>query len=281
MSDMSHAPEPTPSYGRAGRDLPKATAVGLGLLSLIGLSLWLATWLLAVIVAVAAVVAVLELHAAMARQGIAISRRVLVVAAPVMVLGAYLQGERLLVVAFGATVLATLLAVAVRGAEGFVRDATASAFVAAYVPFMLGFAMLMLREDDGAARVMALVLFVGASDTGGYVAGVLFGRHPLAPRISPKKSWEGLIGSVLLSAGIGTAFLTQVMDRPWWHGVVMGIVLALVATLGDLAESLIKRDLGIKDMSHLLPGHGGIMDRLDSVIPAAFATWALFTVLVG
>lgn len=278
---MNAASEPTPSYGRAGRDLPKAIAVGLGLLSAVGMSLWLATWLLAIIVAIAAIVAVLELHRAMSGRGIAISRRVLVVAAPVMILGAFVQGDRMLVVAFGATVLATLLTIAWRGADGFVRDATASAFVAAYVPFMLGFAMLMLREEDGAARVLALVLFVAASDTGGYVAGVFFGRHPLAPRISPKKSWEGLIGSVILSAAVGGVYLTQVMDRPWWHGVVMGVVLAGVATLGDLAESLIKRDLGIKDMSHLLPGHGGIMDRLDSVIPTAFATWALFSVLGG
>jgi phosphatidate cytidylyltransferase len=268
------------SYGRAGRDLGAAVVVGLLLFGLVTGSLFLAPMVLAIVVAAAVVIAAHELTDAMARGGICLVAPVLYVGGPAMVLGAYFGGPYYLVVAFGATVLTTLLVRLGGGADGYVRDIAGSAFVAAYVPFMLSFAMLLLREDGGAMLVLAFVLLTAGSDTGGYISGVLMGRHPMAPSISPAKSWEGLAGSVLLNIAIGSLFFHFVFERPWYFGAIAGVVLALVATLGDLAESMVKRDLGVKDMSSLLPGHGGIMDRLDSVIPNAFAAWALFSVLV-
>jgi phosphatidate cytidylyltransferase len=279
-ADAAPAGGPPEQYGRAGRNLWAATGVGLLLMGLVAGSLLVAAWILAFIVAAAAVLAVHELRDAMRKGSIEITGRTLYVGAPAMVLAAYFGGAYHLVVAFGATVLLILLQRLFLGAHGFVRDVSASVFIAAYVPFMLSFAMLLMRADDGAARVFALVLLVAGTDTGGYIAGVLFGRHPMAPRISPKKTWEGLAGSVILNLAMGSAFFVFVFERPWFYGAISGVVLALVGTLGDLAESVIKRDLGIKDMSSLLPGHGGIMDRLDSVIPSAFAAWALFAVLL-
>jgi phosphatidate cytidylyltransferase len=272
---------PQEDYGRAGRNLGAAVSVGILLLVLIGVSLWLATWVLALVVAAAAVLAVHELRDAFGRRAVVVADKALYAGAVAMVLGAYFGGAYYLVVAFGATVLVILLQRLSGDATGFVRDVSASVFIAAYVPFMLSFAMLLLRVDDGAARMIALVLLTAGTDTGGYIAGVLFGRHPMAPSISPKKSWEGLVGSIVLNVAVGAVFFVFVFDSPWTYGALAGVTLALVGTLGDLAESMIKRDVGIKDMSSLLPGHGGIMDRLDSVIPNSFAAWALFSVLLG
>lgn len=267
-------------YGRAGRNLRAAIPVGLGLLLLIGLSLRLAPWTLSIIVAVASALAVHELKGALARKDLHVGIS-LYVGAPLMVIAAYFGGEYALVVTFGLTVLVALLERLGAGADGYIRDAGASTFVAAYVPFLLSFAMLLLRSDNGTVLVLILVLLSAGTDTGGYIAGVLFGRHPMAPSISPKKSWEGFAGSIVLNAVLGSFLFMQLLDQPWTYGAIAGALLALVGTQGDLVESLIKRDAGLKDMSNLLPGHGGIMDRLDSVIPNAFAAWALFAVLLG
>jgi phosphatidate cytidylyltransferase len=138
----------------------------------------------------------------------------------------------------------------------------------------------MLRPDDGAARVATFLLVAVASDVGGYGVGVVAGRHPLAPTISPKKSWEGVAGSVLACVLVGVASVVLLLDGPWWAGALLGLLTAVSATLGDLGESMIKRDLGIKDMGSLLPGHGGLMDRLDSLLPTAPLAWLVLTALV-
>jgi hypothetical protein len=124
-------------------------------------------------------------------------------------------------------------------------------------------------------------LMTVSNDIGGYAAGVLFGRHPMAPAISPKKSWEGAAGSIVLQVAVGVATFTWLLQAPWWQGVIAGIVMMISATAGDFVESAIKRDLGVKDMGTMLPGHGGVMDRLDSLIPNAFTSWALFTLFLG
>jgi phosphatidate cytidylyltransferase len=147
------------------------------------------------------------------------------------------------------------------------------------VPLLGGFAVLLLVPGDGAARVLAFIATVVASDVGGYAAGVLVGKHPMAPSISPKKSWEGFAGSVTACMIVATPILALALDGPWWGGLVFGPAMALSATIGDLGESLIKRDLGIKDMGHLLPGHGGLMDRLDSLLPSAAMAFLLLSVL--
>ena len=149
------------------------------------------------------------------------------------------------------------------------RNASAAIFVAAYVPFLASFLALALAQPDGAWRVMTVVVLIAACDTGGWAAGVMFGKHPLAPSISPKKSWEGLGGSLLLSVAVGALLVPLVIDISWWLGAAIGALAVLAGLVGDLGESLLKRDLGMKDMSDLLPGHGGILDRVDSLLVAA------------
>ncbi|MGA8251662.1 MAG: phosphatidate cytidylyltransferase [Mycobacterium sp.] len=161
----------------------------------------------------------------------------------------------------------------------YLRDASATVFLAAWVPLFASFAALLVYPKDGAGRVFCLMITVVASDVGGYAVGVLFGKHPMVPAISPKKSWEGLAGSLVF--GITAAILTATFlaGKPPWIGALLGVVLVLTCTLGDLVESQVKRDLGIKDMGRLLPGHGGLMDRLDGVLPSAVAAWTVLTLV--
>jgi phosphatidate cytidylyltransferase len=229
---------------------------------------------------VAISVAVWELGQALASRGTRLPLVPVLLGSVLMVVGAYVGGYQTLVVALGLTVVAVLAWRLGEREHGYSRDVTAGLFVAVYVPFLAGFAMLLLRPDDGPWRVLTCILVVAASDTGGYVAGVLAGRHPMAPTVSPKKSWEGFAGSVILCVAVGVGAVVLLLDGSWLAGAVLGGAAVLTATLGDLGESMIKRDLGIKDMSTLLPGHGGIMDRLDSLLPTAPVAWIVLTALV-
>jgi phosphatidate cytidylyltransferase len=165
------------------------------------------------------------------------------------------------------------------GPPGYRRAVAAGALIAAYVPVLAGLAVVLGRPEDGSARVVAALAMVVCSDTGGYAVGVLLGRHKMAPRISPGKSWEGFAGSVVTCAIAGAILVHFVFHQPLWAGAVFGVAVSLVSVLGDLTESMIKRDLGIKDMGHLLPGHGGVMDRLDSILFAVPVSFALLSVL--
>lgn len=159
-------------------------------------------------------------------------------------------------------------------------DLAAGAFVLVYVPFLAGFAVLLSAKPGGEWWTLAAVIIVVATDTGAYASGLLFGRHPMAPKISPKKTWEGFAGSVVCAVTAGVLLATLMLGQPWWVGVILGLVLCGTATLGDLTESLIKRDIGVKDMSSWLPGHGGFLDRLDSILPSCAAVYILFVVFV-
>jgi len=141
--------------------------------------------------------------------------------------------------------------------------------------------MLTLAAENGSWRVVVFILLTVANDIGGYAFGVFFGKHPMAPHISPKKSWEGFAGSIILQSIVGILAFIFIFDAPWWQGLVAGLILTVTATGGDFVESAIKRDLGVKDMGSIVPGHGGMMDRLDSLVPNAFASWAVFTVFLG
>ena len=185
-----------------------------------------------------------------------------------------------LVVTLGATTVAAMAWRLPRGSHGFVKDAAASLFTIAYLPLLGCFVPLMMGDDGGSRRIATWILSVVASDTGGYAVGVLCGKHKLAPRISPKKSWEGFAGSVITAAFVGWACLGGLLSAPWWAGIVLGVVLALTGTAGDLVESMIKRDAGIKDMSNFLPGHGGVMDRLDSVLFSAPFAWLVMSLVL-
>jgi phosphatidate cytidylyltransferase len=197
-----------------------------------------------------------------------------------MLVSAFIAGEEGLLVAFALTSFGVLLWRLIDGMDGAARDVAAGVFVAAYVPFLAGFAMLLVSEPDGPQRVVVFIAVTVANDIGGYAAGVLFGRHPMAPRISPKKSWEGFAGSLVLCVVVGIGLVVVLLGGSWWAGAAVGLASVVTATVGDLSESLIKRDLGVKDMGTLLPGHGGIMDRLDSLLPTAPAAYFLLALLV-
>ncbi|HLN77664.1 MAG TPA: phosphatidate cytidylyltransferase [Nocardioidaceae bacterium] len=273
----SGAPAPT---GRAGRNLPAAIASGVVLLALIAGSLFFWKPAFVGLVTAAIVLGVWELKQALAQKGIALPFEPLVVGAVVMLLGAYVGGAPALVTALAVTALGSMLWRLRMGVDGFVRDTTAAVFTAVYVPLLAGFVLLLLRPDDGPLRVVTFILVTIASDIGGYFVGVLAGKHPMAPVISPKKSWEGFAGSAVFCVAVGWASVVYLLEGDWWVGVILGLVAVVMATLGDLCESVIKRDLGIKDMSNIIPGHGGLMDRLDSLLATVAPTWLILLYFV-
>jgi phosphatidate cytidylyltransferase len=263
-----------------GRNLPAAIGVGVVLGGIIIGSLFVVKTAFLGVVLLAILLAIWELANALATAQIRLPLVPVCVGAMAMLAGAYYGGAEVLSVALAFTVIGTMVWRLAEGGDGFVRDATAGVFVTAYVPMLAGFAVLMLAEDDGDWRVLTFLLVTVASDVGGYVTGYRLGKHPMAPTISPKKSWEGFVGSLLTCGLVGWLTVGYALDGDVWVGVALGGVVAIAATLGDLGESLIKRDLGIKDMGNLLPGHGGIMDRLDSLLVVAPVCWLLMHVLV-
>ncbi|MDQ1602110.1 MAG: phosphatidate cytidylyltransferase [Actinomycetota bacterium] len=265
---------------RAGRNLPAAIGVGLALGAVVLLSLYVWKPAFVGVVVVAIVLAAWELTNAFGSGRIRVPVVPLAVGAAAIIVSAYAGGSEAMVVALALTVFAMMLWRSPENPKGYVRDVTAATFAALYLPFLAGFAVLLLRPDDGPNRVVVFIVLTVLSDVGGYVAGVLFGKHPMAPTVSPKKSWEGFAGSALFCAAGGAVLLPTLLDGEAWQGVVCGLAVMVTATLGDLGESMIKRDLGIKDMGSLLPGHGGIMDRLDSLLPAAPVTFLLLSWLV-
>ena len=269
-----------PKTPRAGRNLPAAIAVGLTLAGLVVGSLIVAKEAFLAIVAIAVCVGVWELRTSLAQANIHVPLVPSLVGTVSMLGSAYWGGAQALAVTLGLTCVGVLLWRVADGVRDAVRDITGGMFVALYPSFLAGFCALLLAAPDGKARVFVFILVTVLSDIGGYVFGVLWGRHPMAPSVSPKKSWEGFTGSVLACMTGAAIAIHFALDGPWWSGLVMGAAVAVGATVGDLTESTIKRDLGIKDMSNILPGHGGIMDRLDSLIVTAPLSWALLLVFV-
>lgn len=269
----------TPS--RAGRNLPAAIASGVVLGVLVIVSLIWVKWLFGILAGVVLLIALHELVTAFAQRGIRLARTPLYIAIPAAMAAAYIWGPTALVFIIGLGFVAVVLWRLRRGTGDYVRDTTASVFILGYLPLMAGFVMLMLAADDGPARIVTFIVLTIGNDIGGYATGVLFGKHPMAPKISPKKSWEGFAGSLVVQVLLGIGLFVWLLDAPWWQGLIMGAVLTITATAGDLAESAMKRDLGVKDMGTMLPGHGGIMDRLDSLVINAFAAWALFALFLG
>ena len=206
----------------------------------------------------------------------------LAVGGAAMVIAGYVRGPEGAWVAMALTALAVLAWRMTESPHEYLRDVTAAVFATFYVPFLATFVALMLAADDGPWRVLVFLLLTVVSDTGAYAVGWRFGKHKLAPRISPGKTREGLLGAVTFAMAAGALLMQFVIhDGTWWQGLLLGFAVAASATLGDLGESMIKRDLGIKDMGTLLPGHGGIMDRLDSLLPTAPVVWLLLVVFVG
>ncbi|MBJ7466835.1 MAG: phosphatidate cytidylyltransferase, partial [Mycolicibacterium sp.] len=276
-------PEPPKKTSRAGRDLPAAIAVGALLGGSLIAILLFAPLVWVGVVAAAMAVATHEVVRRLRDGGFSIPVIPLLIGGQAIVWLTWPYGATGALGAFGATVVLCLIWRLVSGGlsaapTNYLRDVAVTIFLAAWIPLFGAFGALLIYPEDGAGQVFCLMLGVVASDIGGYAAGVLFGKHPMVPAISPKKSWEGLVGSLVLGIAVSVLTVQYLLDQPAWVGIPLGIMLVVTGTLGDLVESQVKRDLGIKDMGTLLPGHGGLMDRLDSVLPSAVATWIVLTV---
>lgn len=281
--------QPAKKTSRAGRDLPAAIAVGLAISGVLVATLVFAPRFWVLIVAIAILVASHEVVRRLREAGYVIAVIPLLVGGQVTVWLTWPFHAAGALAGFGGTVVICNVwrlfmqdpsrSDAAGSSSNYLRDASATVFLAAWVPLFASFGVLLVYPHDGAGRVFCLMITVVASDTGGYAIGALFGKHPMVPAISPKKSWEGFCGSLVF--GISAAILTATLlaGKPAWIGALLGLILVLTCTLGDLVESQVKRDLGIKDMGRLLPGHGGLMDRLDGVLPSAVAAWTVLTLV--
>jgi len=272
------APGAKPS--RAGRNIPLAIGVGvsLGAVALASL-LFRKEGFLAVVI-VASCLAVWELRDGLARGKINVPLVPSMVGAITMITASYVGGGQALTVCFGLTCISVLLWRVTDGVVDSIRDITGGIFVAAYVPLLASFSSLLLFAPDGVKRVIVFIGVTICSDIGGFAVGVMAGKHPMSPSVSPKKSWEGAAGSAVVCVIVGVGTVMVMLGGTWWAGAILGLSLAASATLGDLTESMIKRDLGIKDMGSILPGHGGLMDRMDSLLLSAPVAWAILTFLV-
>jgi phosphatidate cytidylyltransferase len=258
---------------KAGRKLLPSILVGLSLIALVWLTLAYARVLFAVLVAVAVALGIREIARAFAAAGTQISMRLLILATLGLTYATWIAGVEGLAIATAIALPVLLISRLRKGPQDFVKSATATTFALIYLPFLAGFLVLLGRPDDGLARVMTFVVLVGCNDTFGYLVGVITGRHPLVPSISPKKSWEGLIGSIIFTSIGGALSFYYILDLQWWIGALVALMIVFTATSGDLIESAMKRDLSLKDMGSLLPGHGGMLDRLDSVLISAPALY--------
>ncbi len=265
---------------RAGRNLPAAIGVGAGLLIPVLAGLLFFPVAFVAIVALFGVVGVWEIARALAIRHIRVPLFPTVAAALVLPFAAYFGGTEGLAAATAFSMLALFLWRSLDPAPDAARSLMGGAFAILWVPFMLSFAMLLMRADGGYLVIVTLLLLVVANDTFGYLVGALFGKHAMAPKISPKKSWEGFggsIGGAFVVGGLSAVFL---LDQPVWLGLALAVTIVAAATAGDLAESMIKRELGVKDMGTILPGHGGVMDRLDSIVFASPVAYLLSATLV-
>ena len=288
-------PRPNPTPG-AGRNLPVATAVGLAMLfAVLGGLLFLPLGFVA-ITTTFAVFGVWEVFRALEANGTRLPIVPVMVGTVAMPFSAYFGGLESLLFAMLASSVAVLLWRSIESATGSARSIFAGVFTLAWVPFLISFAALPLHVaggvtpiglwpggtvPEGAWQVAILLLLVVSNDTFGYLVGASLGKHPMAPKISPKKTWEGFAGSIAGAMLIGILACIFVLGKPWWVGVILAVGMVASATAGDLAESMVKRELGIKDMSSILPGHGGVMDRLDSIVFASPVAFLLFVLVSG
>jgi phosphatidate cytidylyltransferase len=265
---------------RTGRNLPVAIAIGLvlGGIALITLFTVKATFLVYLGAVVA--LALWELRQALLERGISLPPIPLAAGCAAMFTLAYWYGAEAALAALAVTLVVLLAWRLPGGATGYLRDVTASVFTLGYVPLLAAFVPLMLSASDGGRRVLLFIIVTVSSDIGGYFAGILIGRHPMAPAISPKKTWEGFAGSVVACLAAGAIALPLLLHGHVWQGLILGAAAVAAATLGDLVESMIKRDLEIKDMGTVFPGHGGAMERLDSLLVVAPVAWLLLRVFL-
>jgi phosphatidate cytidylyltransferase len=272
---------------RTGRDLILAILIGVAIGAVVLASLLFAKWPFAIVGAAVAVLGVFEFVRALQAAGRRVDIVPQLIGTALILLSALFLDLWLhwvaLFVAVALVIVWRLLAQMTardgRVYASVVEDVLVSGFVQIYVPFLASLALILLRQEHGEWWVLSFLIVAIASDTGAYVTGLTIGRHPMAPRISPKKTWEGFGGAAVASAIAGVLLAWLLLGLPWWTGIIFGVVVLATATAGDLGESMVKRDLGIKDMSSWLPGHGGVLDRLDSILPSAVAGLALYYLL--
>lgn len=269
---------------KAGRNLPAAIGVGLALGGLALLTLLTVKGTFLIYMGVALAVALHELDGALKTRQVRIPVIPVAVGGAAMLTAAYWAAGGAVMAAFALTVIGILGWRMTGGTEGYVKDVSAGILATAYIPLLGSTVSAMLAAHDGGRRVLVFIILTICSDIGGYFAGITLARgggHKMAPVISPKKTWEGLSGSALATIAAGAILLPAVLHGYWWQGVVTGAAALAAAVLGDLAESMIKRDLGIKDMGSLLPGHGGVLDRIDSLLVCAPVVWLLLALFLG
>jgi phosphatidate cytidylyltransferase len=276
--------QPPKRASRAGRNLPAAIAVGvaLGVMAIVVLFFAPRGWL--VVLAVAIPIATHEVVRRLGEAGYALPVIPLLIGGQAMIWLSWPYGPAGVAGAYAGTIVVCMVWRLVgQGLReqpvNYLRDISAAVLLATWVPLFASFSALLIFQDHGGARVFTVVVTVVFADIGGYVAGVLFGKHLMAPAISPKKSWEGLGGSMLFGITAAVLSVAFLADKPAWVGVPLGLMLVITGVFGDLVESQVKRDLGIKDMGTLLPGHGGIMDRIDAMLPSAVVGWIVLTLL--
>jgi phosphatidate cytidylyltransferase len=276
--------EPPKKTSRAGRNLPAAIGVGLllGAMAIVILLFAPKGWL--PVLAVAMPIATHEVVRRLREAGYALPLIPLLIGGQAMIWLTWPYGPAGLLGAYGGTIVVSmvwrLFGQGLREQPvNYLRDISATVLLATWVPLFASFTALLIFQDHGGVRTFTVIVTVVFADIGGYAAGVLFGKHLMVPAISPKKSWEGLGGSLLFGVTASVLTVTFLLHKPAWVGVPLGLMLVITGVLGDLVESQVKRDLGIKDMGTLLPGHGGIMDRIDAMLPSAVAGWIVLTLL--
>jgi phosphatidate cytidylyltransferase len=258
---------------RAGRKFLTSIAIAIVLLAIIFSTLVFAPFLFALVVTLAFAIATHELIAAHAQKGSALAHWPIVIANAAIMITAWFQGTTGIVIATAIAFVLNLVITLYKGPEGFVSRASATAFAILYLGALPSFIILLAADSDGFALISVLVMIVAFNDTFAYFTGVLIGKHRMAPKLSPKKSWEGFVGGAIATLAITGYAFEALLEKPWWLGVGAGLLGVLAATFGDLIESALKRDFGIKDMSSFLPGHGGMFDRIDSATLCGPALW--------
>ncbi|MGO1983944.1 phosphatidate cytidylyltransferase [Corynebacterium casei] len=278
---MRTVPKPKNS---AGRNLPVAIGVGVGLGALVVFAVWAGQLAWYIVVAVAVGVAMWEVLTRLREHSYHLPRTLMIIGGQAMLWSSWPFETNGLIAVYVVAVLALMFGRLFHNGRhrppiNYLRDMSVGIFVLTWIPMFGSFAAMLSTTSQGGASIIVFMLCVVASDTGGYVAGVMFGSHPMAPAVSPKKSWEGFVGSIIFGLVTGALSIHFLLEREAWVGAVMGLGLVVCASLGDLVESQFKRELGIKDMSNILPGHGGLMDRLDGMLPAAMVTWVAISFL--
>lgn len=264
---LPHPPKPPHEQsGRAGRNIPVATLTAIGLLLLVGLSVAFNLTVFLALVCVALSIGLWEAAGALLVKDIHIplTPMILSVVCVALSVAAFGLSGGLLAFCFGGFFVMLWRLFMLNPQK--LRDGIVAVFILGWIVFSGMFAMAMIYLPNPAWSIVALILLPSASDTGGLAAGVACGKHPIAASISPKKSWEGFIGSVILSFAASWLLIHIALGLSWGWVIGFALVTPVLATLGDFSESLLKRELGIKDMGSIFPGHGGMLDRIDAML---------------